>query len=269
MSLAKWIRAAGAVSAGALLYGMLVESNRLVLTRRRLSLPQWPTSFTGFKIALIGDLHIREQWSYNLACRAVLAAVDEDPDMVVLVGDYVGYWNPQVIPLLGKALEPLLIMNGNVVAIPGNHDYCNGDPEILEHLFDYLNIKLLRNEHWTHAGVTWVGVDSFNAGQAEPHRAFPTKRTKGPVIALWHEPDVVDQLPSGAHLMLSGHSHGGQFLTPWGTPFVGSTNGRRYRRGFYPDASTPLYVTSGVGTTGPPSRLFCPPEVAILEIHPA
>ncbi len=257
------------VSAGALIYGALVESNRHVTIRKTLRLPNWPERLREYRIALLGDFHIRDEFSLDLAKRAIDAALDSDPDMVVMVGDYVGYWKPEVIPMLGEALEPLLLMNGSVVAVPGNHDYLQGDPSILKSMFEELNIKLLRNENWIHDGINWVGVDSANANQADPMTAMDNLDSTIPAIALWHEPDLVGWLPKGCSLCLSGHSHGGQFLTPWGKHFVGSKNGRRYRRGFYADASTPIYVTSGIGTTGPPSRLFCPPETVILDIEPA
>lgn len=262
-----WFWLATGVSAGALLYGMVVESNRLVVKHQTLQLPNWPKSHDRFKIALLGDFHVREEWSTALAARAVEAALDEEPDMVCLVGDYVGYWKPEVIDWLGEILEPLLLMNANVVAVPGNHDYLLGDPSILKMIFDELNIKLLRNESWIHHGINWVGIDSANATQADPVKAAEKIDSSLPSIALWHEPDLVDYLVGPIHLMLAGHSHGGQFLMPWGTPFVGSTNGRKYRRGHYPEATTPVFTTSGIGTTGPPSRLFCPPEVVILTLE--
>jgi predicted MPP superfamily phosphohydrolase len=90
-----------------------------------------------------------------------------------------------------------------------------------------------------------------------------------PVIVLWHEPDAVDLLPSGAHLMIAGHSHGGQWRFPWGWTPMTTRNGRKYIEGFFPDAPTPLYVSRGVGTTGPPARLGALPEVSILRLMSA
>jgi predicted MPP superfamily phosphohydrolase len=254
------------VSAGALTYGALVESNRLVVLEKDLILDEWPERLSGYKIAVLGDFHLRDVWSMDVAKRAVDAALDSNPDMVVLVGDFVGRWKPDSVAMIGEILEPLLLMQGNVVAIPGNHEYIGGDVSALAILCNELNIKLLRNESWVHHGIQWVGIDSANAGQADPIQAIEHVDFDEPVIALWHEPDMVDWLPEGVDLMVSGHSHGGQFLMPWGTPFMTSENGRRYRKGYYPDATTPIFVTSGVGTTGPPSRLFCPPEVAVLTL---
>lgn len=255
------------VSAGALVYGALVESNRLVVKRPTLRLSCWPKRLDGFRLAIVGDLHIRDNYSFELAKRAIAATLDEEPDMVALVGDFVARWKPKLIPMLGEVLEPLLLMNGSVVACAGNHEYFGGTPEPLAGICDELNIRLLRNENWSHQGIQWVGIDSANAGMADVDAAFTGVDSATPTIVLWHEPDVVADLGGRGDLMLSGHSHGGQFLTPWGQAFVGPHNGRKYRRGFYPETPTPLFVTCGVGTTGPPSRLFCPPEVVVLTLE--
>lgn len=255
------------LSAGSLVYGAVVESNQLVRVSRRLRLPGWPRRLHGYRLVLLGDLHIRDRYSFAVAQRAIWAAVDEEPDMIVLVGDFVSRWKPEVVPMLGDVLEPLLLMEGSAVACVGNHEYFGGEPEPLESICDELNIKLLRNKSWSHQGIQWIGVDSANEGRANVEMAFQDNDPHSPQIVLWHEPDVVGELKSRGDLMLSGHSHGGQFLTPWGQAFVGPKNGRKYRRGFYPDTPTPLYVTSGVGTTGPPSRLFCPPEIVCLTLE--
>ena len=126
-------------------YGALYEANRLVIERRTLRLRGWRRSLNGFKIALLADMHIRDEYSMELDKRAVAAALDANPDMVVLAGDIVGYWKPESQDLLAEALEPLLLMDGNAVAIPGNREYWSGDPERLRPVLDSLNIRLLRN----------------------------------------------------------------------------------------------------------------------------
>ena len=87
------------------------------------------------------------------------------------------------------------------------------------------------------------------------------------LLALFHEPDFVSEVPKHVSLQVSGHSHGGQICLPGGyavhTPF----GAKKYKSGYYPDARVPLYVTRGVGTTGPDYRLFCRPEVTILTLR--
>jgi uncharacterized protein len=263
------VAAAGlsALSAGMLVYGALVESKRLVVDRFQIPLADLPERLKGFKIGVLSDFHLGHAYSVELANRAIDLLLDEEPDMVVLLGDFVNFWEPETPRIVGEVIEPLLIMNGNVVAIPGNHDYRKGSPEILRIILDELNIKLLRNENWVHQGICWIGVDSANEGQANVAQAFEGA-SSDPRIVLWHEPDVVDLLPKGeAMLQLSGHSHGGQFRFPFGIIPMTSRNGKKYKDGFYPDASTPIFVSRGVGTTGPPSRFLCPPQVAILTLN--
>jgi hypothetical protein len=261
---------AAAAGTGLLVYGALVEANRLVVERRRLMLPGWPDRLRGFKLAVLADLHIRDSYSVQMARRAVSLALDEQPDVVALPGDILGYWKPESPYLVGEALEELLLMEGNVVASPGNREYWEGCPYALRPILGELNIRLLINEAWHHAGITWAGVDSANLGQPDPVGTMCRALELGesPIVALWHEPDVVGDLPEGAALVVSGHTHGGQFRTPWGWPPMTTRNGRMYLEGFFPDAPTPLYVSRGIGTTGPPSRLFCPPEVSLLTIEP-
>lgn len=254
-------------SFGILAYGALFESKRLVLERRRIRLPRWPKSLNGLKAAVLADLHLRDRYSLELAQRAVAMAIAEEPDIFLIPGDIVGYWKEESSQLLMAALEPLGAVDVPVIAVPGNHEYWSGTPELLLPVFDALGIELLRNSARSHLGVQWVGIDSANEGRARPEYALSQAGGGGdPIVVIWHEPDVVEELPPGAALMISGHSHGGQFRLPNGWAPMYTLNGRKYPEGFYPDAPTPLYVSRGVGTTGPPSRLFCPPEVSLLEL---
>ncbi len=249
-----------------LAYGAIFESENLRVEFKTLPVPFWPEELRGFRIALLADFHLRGPYSMKLCQRAVAATLAADPDMVAIVGDVVSYWAPEFPALVGEMLEPLLMMEGSVVAVYGNHDSVLGPASTLGTIYKELNIKLLQNESWEHKGITWVGVDSAAAYWAEPKRAM--EGVTAPAVCLWHEPDLVDRLPKGCSLMVSGHSHGGQFRFPGGYTPMHTDLGRRYPRGFYPKAPTPLYVSQGIGTTGPPSRFLCPPEVSILTLVP-
>jgi hypothetical protein len=100
-------------------------------------------------------------------------------------------------------------------------------------------------------------------------RAIPAQ---GPTILLSHLPSAIwtfsDERVS---LVLSGHTHGGQ----WRFPLVGClwTHDKiptRMAYGLHKVGPTQLYVTSGLGESGPiPVRLRCPPEIAVLTLHRA
>ncbi|MDI9637367.1 metallophosphoesterase [Kamptonema cortianum] len=263
----RWIWPALAVGAGALVYGALFETERLKPVRRKLLLPDWPEHLNGFKLGLMADMHVRDRETISLTKAALKWLADEEPDIVAYVGDYVNFWEEGRLEQLEFAMEEADAFAGKSVAVPGNHDYFTPWPPEFEALLKRKGVKLLRNEVTTLAGIQWVGIDSANAGMADPFTPILECDPCEPMVVLWHEPDMVDYLPRGAQLMLAGHSHGGQFLTPWGWAPKKTVNGRKYVRGFYRHAPTPLYVSAGLATTGPPARLFCPPEVTLLTLY--
>lgn len=265
MKLQNFLTGSIVASAGLLLYGAFVDAYRLDRVKRNLRLPRWPEHLDGYRIGLLADLHLRDDGTVKMACDAVDFLVDEKPDIVCMVGDYVSNWYPHSEAMLAHVLGPLAELR--TIAVPGNRDYYKGDPENLRPVFDKYGIELLRNEMIVLDGIQWIGIDSANKQQADPFAAFQKYDPDQPAITLWHEPDMVEWLPEGPSLMLSGHSHGGQFTTPWGWAPMRSKNGEKYLRGFYPNAPTPLYVSRGLGTTGPPSRLFCLPEVTIISLY--
>lgn len=267
MNLGRWLTGSILAGAGLLVYGSLVEAKRLRLERVSLHLPNWPSHLDGYRIGLMADMHLRDWETVNLTQRAVNALLREQPDMIAIAGDFVGHWKDTAEEWLQRGLSGLELFERPIFAVPGNHDYWPDDPARLLPILEEKGIRLLRNESVSQDGITWVGIDSANEGQADMLKAFSEADLNQPQVVMWHEPDMADALPAGPSLMLAGHSHGGQFTLPWGTPFMTTRNGSKYVRGFYSEPDVPVYVSRGLATTGPPSRLFCPPEVTVLTLN--
>lgn len=259
----------GLAGAGVLAYGALFETYRLVGERVKLRLPNWPKKLNGYRIGFMSDFHFRASEEYLLAQTSIEWLRGENPDFVVLGGDFVPWWKPNVLDSVREGLNGLDFFAGRCLAVPGNHDYYGGDSEPLRSVFDELGVCFLRNEVWKHDGVNWVGVDSAGSGRADPYSPILACEASDPIVVAWHEPDMVDSLPKGVDLMLSGHSHGGQFCAPWGWAPMKTRLGAKYVRGFYGDGDVPIYVSRGLATTGPGARLYCRPEVTVLELSSA
>jgi uncharacterized protein len=167
------ILAGALASAGLLVYGCLVAANRLVVERRTLRLPHWPESLRGYKIAVLADLHVRDECSIELGKRAVDLALDEDPDIVVLPGDLIAYWKLETPWMLEEVLAPLALLRGSAVATPGNREYWEGRADWLRPILESMGIRYLRNEVWLHQGIQWIGLDSANLGRPDPEAAWP------------------------------------------------------------------------------------------------
>jgi predicted MPP superfamily phosphohydrolase len=91
-------------------------------------------------------------------------------------------------------------------------------------------------------------------------------------VLLHHSPDYLEEASrAGYDLVLSGHTHGGQVRIPgFGAIITMSRFGRRFQAGLYVQGDTRMYVNRGLGLEGgmaPRIRLFCRPEVAVLDLE--
>lgn len=66
------------------------------------------------------------------------------------------------------------------------------------------------------------------------------------------------------HLVLAGHTHGGQVRLPWIGPLDRSLLPGPYVAGRYDAGGAMIYVSRGIGTSYLPVRFACPPEVVVL-----
>ena len=84
-----------------------------------------------------------------------------------------------------------------------------------------------------------------------------------PVILLDHQPlNLEEPAAAGAGLQLSGHTHNGQL---WPFNFITSAI-YTISSGYGEINGMKVYVSSGVGTWGPPMRLGSRPEIVMINI---
>lgn len=115
-----------------------------------------------------------------------------------------------------------------------------------------------------------VGVDDddcrfFNAckGTVDEYQILKDTPKDKFVLLLKHKPRLNPSSAGLFDLMLSGHTHGGIYKP------VGEFIIKRMfitDRGLVRVKDSYVFVSKGVGTGGPPMRLFSPPDVAIIEI---
>lgn len=262
------MRWAGAGALTALVSGSFgaVESSAVVVEKRELQLPKWDAD--GFRVAVLSDIHANDPIAAARTITAVHLALEQDPDLIVLPGDFVNFSWYYTLDLMVSALKDLRDAKCPVIATLGNHDYWTRDPnDVIRAINERTNMQLLMNESVDVRGVTIAGVDDAIAMKHRPQ--FIEKLDNKSVMVLLHEPDFVEQVPRNASLQISGHSHGGQVCLPFGIPVHTPWGSKKYQKGFYADANVPLYVTRGIGTVGPPLRAFCPPEVSLLTLRSA
>jgi uncharacterized protein len=270
------LRAAGAVLA---VWAGWIEPRRLVVRRERIALAGWPPALDGLKVGLMADLHSGVPHMGRKAIARAVATLDaEQPDLILLLGDFV-----DASPLWGGRLAPEVIAAelANLdaplgrIAVLGNHDWKRA-PDRMWTALEANCITVLENRA---VPIDTRGTRLWIAGVADlRHRRPDIPRTLAPipddpdqpVILLSHDPDVHPHVPARVALTLSGHIHAGQIAIPvLRRPAVPSRYGERYTHRHHVDAGRRLYVTSGLGTSGMPVRLLAPPEVVTLELRSA
>ena len=222
-----------------------------------------PTSFEGFKIAVMSDFHLYPFTRIDFLQLALDAASALKPDLVVLLGDFVDSTVEAVhelAPALGKMHSRL-----GVVAVLGNHDHRKGAAVVGEVLGTH-GVTVLKNSGFSVPGprgdLFVAGADSL-AGQFDLDASLAARKRDAASILLVHEPDTADLVSRDGRvaLQLSGHSHGGQVRLGGTERMLLPTGARKYPFGSYRVGNLFLHTNRGLGTTGLPLRLGSPPEL--------
>ncbi|MCC6766289.1 MAG: metallophosphoesterase [Deltaproteobacteria bacterium] len=273
---------AALVSTGALfLFGYTYGRRALAMTRTTIAIPALPAAFRGFRIVHLSDLHMGAYLDRAELARHVERVNALAPDLVCITGDLVD----RAVTCAGwfPVLAGLKARHGVLVTL-GNHDVAAGADAVAEGLRNLTPFTVLRNARVEIERdgdrLTIVGLDDLGRDWARgvlEHPALPGLTrdlpAERPLVVLTHRPDCFEQAAAlGAHLVLAGHTHGGQIGLP--TPVRGRVRNfaeviTRYDRGTFRSGAATLVVSNGLGFTGQPIRLFTPREIGCLELRPA
>jgi predicted MPP superfamily phosphohydrolase len=220
------------------------------------------------RIAHLTDLHVGRITPFAVQQAAVELANAENPDLVVLTGDFVCHsqlYLDQLIEVVSGFAAP-------TIAVLGNHDHWSGADEV-ERALRRAGVEVLRNRNTTltlghQQKLQIVGLDDAYTGHARPDEALKGLRADLPVLGLSHIAEEADGLwRKGVPLVLAGHTHGGQVtLARIHELALGKIGGHRYVHGLYgsrrardqPGDGTPfgaVYVGAGIGAAVMPIRI--------------
>lgn len=265
-----FLRSATAISVGALAgvgaYGTAYERHQITRVTRDVSVRGLPAALDGLRIGMITDIHHSAVVSAADVTRAVTLLNEAAPDLVVLGGDYVSFFDRAYIAPVAELLAPLANAPHGSFAVLGNHDDEKEVPAALASrgftvLKDQRTQLTIKGERLDIAGIKfWTRT---------PSEIAPVLRgTGGTTLLLAHDPRrLVEAAALDVQLVLSGHTHGGQVIVPK----VGAVVGRKFPvlAGYAMRDNTAIFVSRGVGTVYVPVRINCPPDVAVLTLRAA
>ena len=266
----------------AFIYGALWGWKKLELHEQELRFEQLPSSFDGYKIVQISDLHVGTYGQDSAYFKKLVQMVnDQHPDMIVFTGDIVNSNPKELDPFMH--VFPRLKAKDGVFAIIGNHDYCEyGNFSKREQVemrkeviarersfgWDVLLDEHRIVKHGTDS-IALVGVE--NIGKPPfPKRGDLGKARAGLPdgifeILLSHDPTHWDMevLPeTDIPLQLSGHTHGAQFKVFGWSP---ATFTYKEWGGHYQEGAQQLFISTGAGGNVP-FRFGEWPEVMVLTL---
>lgn len=208
-----------------------------------------------YSIGVIADLHGGVLVKGKRAKRLLEPLLKERLDLLVSLGDLVEDDSFDDMGVL-KGLKPPL----GKYAVLGNHEGYMG-PEKAVQALEALGFRVLRGEVEKVGELILLGVDDPHVKGAKGV-PFGLREVRGGfVLLLKHRPTLSPGL--AFDLQLSAHTHGGQIF-----PFGLFVKAFYPLKGLHKVADNYLYVSPGLGTWGPPVRVFSPPEVTVLRLLP-
>jgi predicted MPP superfamily phosphohydrolase len=253
----------------------------LAVLSYELAVPAWRGR--DLRVVHVSDLHLNGDLPIEYY-RAVLARVAAaDPDLLFYTGDFVTR-----VEFASLLPDLLALARGRLatVAVLGNHDYW-ADAERVAEAVRAAGVTLLGNgcvriplslsnvPGSSEVPGTWQSSSAhlLIAGYERPWSPEPWQP---PAVApgelalmLTHTPDNVYRLSRlGFTAIFAGHYHAGQIRLPWlGSLVVPSRYGRRFDHGHFVVNGTHLFVTAGVGSAVPPKRIYCQPDIFVVDVR--
>lgn len=249
----------------------------LGVTRIELPLRRLRRDLDGLTVLHVSDLHLAA--GAQVAAEIQPLIEGQRFDLTLYTGDLADdEAGCRVLAPLLEMLRPSL----GACAVLGNHDYYHyrhatgeapvpNDLHPLRQTLAAAEVRLLSNSNVAlcDGALRIIGVDDPTLGLDRIDQAYKGVARDAAQILLAHSPDVLTRL--GRHrpgLLLAGHTHGGQLRLP-GIGALGTVSvlPRRYAMGAYIYDGVQTYVSRGIGTSGAPARLYCPPEITFITLR--
>ena len=262
-----------AISTGSLVYGSAFSPYVIEVSNNRIPLRNLSSKFDGYKIIQLSDLHMGSWLNRERLLEAIDIINEHQPDLIALTGDFSvkGDIEPYADDLI-YSLSQLQASDG-VLAVMGNHDYA-ANIERTREVLQAANVLELPNEHILiereSAKLVIAGLDDVWANQHDIAKLTSGLPDGIPAVLMAHEPDIADEISRTGRfgLQMSGHSHGGQIRTLGGDAPILPWLGEKYWIGRYQVRDMIQYTNRGIGMTGIPIRINCPPEISIFNLEP-
>lgn len=219
------------------------------------------------RIVHITDIHADQRFPRDYYQKALATAEAYKADIAVFTGDFISHI--KALPCLAEIIRP--IASTASFAVLGNHDFWVA-PDAISDELRKAGLQLLTNETriLTIKGEE-IAITGYDYPWGTREKTIPSQPSNLLHIVLTHTPDNIYRLAeSNADAVFAGHYHAGQVRLPLrGSIVVPSIYGCRFDHGHFVVGKTHLFVASGIGASYPPVRIYCQPDIFVVDIIPA
>jgi uncharacterized protein len=250
------------------LVGFINRTNFKIKTLE-LTIPKQNSALTELNIVMFSDLHLSPINDESFLTKIVEKVNSLKPDIILLPGDIVDD-KPEILKRNGigesfKKLNP----GFGVLACTGNHEFINGAENSVKFMKDK-GISVLRDELIKINDSLYIigredkGVSFTGDVRKSLNEILKEKSENLPTILLDHTPTGLNEAAENkVDLQLSGHTHNGQmFPLNFITRMIYEVSW-----GYLKKEETHYYVSSGVGSWGPPVKLASNAEIVNIKIR--
>jgi predicted MPP superfamily phosphohydrolase len=236
-----------------------IQSRIIKITEYDYVLPSTLQSWDNKTAILVSDTHFGLVNHEKFSNKVVKAIIESKPDFVLHAGDFYDGPANDTLPITLSWNE--LTKTIPVFYSPGNHEEY-GDYNSFLTSIKNANVTVITDSYVEYDGMQIAGITYRNKNQLDVAdnviRSLKLDKTK-PTILINHPPTFQQSAKdAGIDLMVSGHTHRGQF---WPLNYIVKAIYGKYTYGKNVDNTITTITTSGVGTAGPPMRLFNTPEL--------
>ncbi|MGN5653081.1 metallophosphoesterase [Bacillus sp. Brlt_9] len=259
---------------------LYVQNNLISITKVNIKSSKIPSTFKGFKILQISDLH-NKKFGNNQET-LIQKVKGENPDVIVITGDLIDSKSYDADVSMELIRE--LVMEYPIYFVTGNHEKWSGKYNDLEKELKKHHVTVLRNEHVTiqkeEQKINLLGIDDpeFVTGNRDEGNVVKDEISKAKFemkpatynVLLSHRPEFLAEYANEKiDLVLSGHAHGGQVRLPFIGGLVAPNQGLfpTYTAGLYEKQNTSMVVNRGLGNSVIPQRIFNRPELVVVQLN--
>lgn len=251
-----------------------LDTGHVGISTTRIAVENLPKEFKNLRLCLVGDIHVDRYTKGTRLEKLRETVLKGEEDLILFAGDLVSRGTDFLASSLSLMCRPRHKLGA--VACMGDHDYWSAPEEVAEGMRKCGWI-FLENAHrvipYQGRRILVTGVTNIysrRTSEFELDRLLSSAPEADLKILLVHQPRdflVETAAKHGYHLLLAGHTHGGQIvLHPFYVPVTPSRGETKFYRGQYRYKGMAVVITNGIGLTLAPVRYHAPAEITKLVL---